>query len=389
LNKPKIAVLIDWYLPGTKAGGPVRSVYSMVSLLKPFFDFYIITTNCDLGRSDTYKNICADKLLAEDGIHYYYFSHQKLTTNQVLDVINQINPSLIYLNSFWSLHFSINIVRLKNKHLISSPVLLAPRGMLGKGALGLKVVKKSLFLFAARVFSWYRNVGFHATQPQEEKDIKDKFRSAKVFIAPNVNAGTLVKNESTKKENTLRMFYLSRIAKVKNLHFALEVLREIPPQYNIEYEIYGNLEDEEYWRFCENIIQQMPSHVSVNYKRELQFHEVQGVICQYHCLFLPTLNENFGHSIVESLLCGCPVIISDQTPWNDLEENNSGYAISLSSQEKFIEVIGSFARLNQKEFSDKSQHANNYISKKINLEHIIQQYKNLFNESIKNRSVNI
>ncbi len=101
-------------------------------------------------------------------------------------------------------------------------------------------------------------------------------------------------------------------------------------------------------------------------------------------MFLPTLNENFGHSIVESLLSGCPAIISDQTPWSDLEKNNAGYSIPLNSKEKFLQAIVAMAKLNQEEFSQKSNAANSYISNKIEVEKSINLYKNLFNEFIKN-----
>ena len=36
-------------------------------------------------------------------------------------------------------------------------------------------------------------------------------------------------------------------------------------------------------------------------------------------MFLPSKGENFGHIIMESLAASTPVIISDLTPWKDLE----------------------------------------------------------------------
>jgi len=375
---------MDWYLPGTKAGGPVRSIYSLVSCLKNYFDFYIITTNSDLGETTTYPNVEINTLFQKEDVNYYYFSKEHLNSENLLILLEEIKPDLIYLNSFWSVNFSINIVRLKNQEKISAPLLLAPRGMLGKGALGLKALKKGTFLFLAKIMGWYERIPFHATQAQEKEDILNKFSTAKVLIAPNVNSGSIVENKSIKERNGLRLFYLSRIAKVKNLHFALEVLKSVPPAIKIEYDIFGNLEDTGYWETCKEIISQLGSHVTVTYKGELKFNEVQNVISGYNCLFLPTLNENFGHSIVESLLCGCPVLISDQTPWNDLDLNGAGYALALNEKKKFVEAIVHCADLSQEQFSDMSKKAISYISKKIDLDLISSQYKILFNESIKN-----
>lgn len=384
MSKPKIALMIDWYLPGTKAGGPVRSVYSLVSLLKPWFDFYIITTNTDLGENEPYQDVEPDTLFLKEDVHYYYFSNGRAGAATIMALLKQIRPDLIYLNSFWSFHFSISIVRLRKKGLIKTPVLLAPRGMLGKGALGLKSMKKRIFLALSRFCGWYRNITFHATQEQEKHDILDKFRSGRVIVAPNINSGSVVANKSTKEINQLNLFYLSRVAKVKNLHFALEILKGIPAGYQVNYDIFGNMEDMDYWNTCMEIIATLPGHIKVTYKGELQFNEVQSIISGYNCLLLPTLNENFGHSIVESLMCGCPVIISDQTPWNDLEEQDAGFAIGLQDRQKFTSALLSYLPLDQQAFSVKSQQAINYISRKIDLELITGQYKFLFNESIKN-----
>lgn len=384
MTKPKIAVLIDWYLPGTKAGGPVRSVYSLISVLKPYFDFYLITGNRDLGCADTYKEILPNQLFETEGVHYYFFSHDQLNMGSMQKLLTQIDPALIYLNSFWSVNFSINIVRLKNNGVLKAPLLLAPRGMLGKGALGIKSFKKHIFLRLAKLSKFYRSVTFHATQKQEESDIRFEFPKARILTAPNINSSPVLENKTAKIPKHLKLFFLSRISEVKNLHFALELLSEIPKEYNIDYDIFGNIESSEYWDSCKKLIDRLPENIRVNYKKEVRFNEVQSVISHYHFLLMPTLNENFGHSIVESLLSGCPVIISDQTPWNDLEENGAGYAIPLNNRKKFVEAIIAAANLSQDDFFKKSKDANSYISKKTDLNLVLTQYKNLFNDSIKN-----
>ncbi|MBI2721918.1 MAG: glycosyltransferase [Bacteroidetes bacterium] len=381
--KQKIAILIDWYLPGTKAGGPVRSIYSLVSLLKDKYELYIITANYDLGTVQPYKNIKPNFLHEKEGVFYYYFSAENLNTTNILNTIKGINPDLIYLNSFWSYHFSISIIKAKKTGHLNTPVLLAPRGMLSSGALGLKSVKKYSYLFAAKLFNWYDNITFHATNEIEKKEILKQFKKAKIVIAPNLNSGTAYSISKPKQVNHLKMFYLSRVAKVKNLHYALEILREVPKDIKIEYDIYGNIEDKDYWLQCKNIISTLPENITVTGRHELQFNEVQSIIVSYHTLFLPTLNENFGHSIVESLLCGCLVIISNKTPWNDVEKENVGYAIDLSDKAGFVKAIAKMASLNAAEYAMRSASAINYISDKLNIEMSVEQYKKVFDESIK------
>ena len=59
----------------------------------------------------------------------------------------------------------------------------------------------------------------------------------------------------------------------------------------------------------------------------------------HHLHFLPTQHENYGHAIVESWAYGCPVLISDNTPWRNLESELVGWDISLDEPKKFEAAI--------------------------------------------------
>lgn len=375
---------MDWYLPGTKAGGPVRSIQSLSEVLKDKFEICIFTSNKDLGSDVEYKNIKTDQFIEAGNIKYYYFSPEKMNMSNIIAQIQLYKPDCVYLNSFWSYLFSIGIIKAKNKNEINCPIILAPRGMLSPGALHLKAIKKYIFLLVAKISNLYRNITFHASNKLEERFVKKQFPKAKVNIISNINAGLPNSNIRIKNVHELKLFYLSRIDRVKNLHFALEILAKIPSKYQIVYDIYGNMENESYWNECFDLIQKLPNNIKVKYKKQLAFDEVQSTISNYHALFLPTLNENFGHSIVESLMSGCAVICSDQTPWTDMNEKACGFAFPLTQKQYFIDAIRTLAEEDQHKFNQRSKQAINYISGKMKVEETIQQYINMFNGSIKN-----
>ncbi len=52
-----------------------------------------------------------------------------------------------------------------------------------------------------------------------------------------------------------------------------------------------------------------------------------------HLLFLPTRSENFGHVILEALAAGCPVLLSDRTPWRNLARAGVGWDLPLDRPE--------------------------------------------------------
>ena len=88
--------------------------------------------------------------------------------------------------------------------------------------------------------------------------------------------------------------------------------------------------------------------------------------------------ENFGHSIFESLLAGRPVLISDQTPWLNLNTFNVGWDIPLNQQPAFINALEAAAAWNQEDFNKSSQAAWHYANEFINQPSLSKYYYQLF-----------
>ena len=55
--KPKILVFIDYYLPGNKAGGPIRSLSNLIDNLDSYYEFKIVTRDRDIGDNIGYDSI--------------------------------------------------------------------------------------------------------------------------------------------------------------------------------------------------------------------------------------------------------------------------------------------------------------------------------------------
>ena len=63
---------------------------------------------------------------------------------------------------------------------------------------------------------------------------------------------------------------------------------------------------------------------------------------------LPTHSENFGLAIAESLASGTPVITTVGTPWNDLNDSNSGAWIEIGTQ-PLAETLRKFLALSDED----------------------------------------
>jgi glycosyltransferase involved in cell wall biosynthesis len=267
-----------------------------------------------------------------------------------------LKPDVIYINSFFSRPFSM--AALLAWHSLGKGnqpgLILAPRGEFADGALHLKRLRKSLYMHLVRLLGGYRNVVWHASTLFEEKDILRQFsRTDEVTIAgPITGAHRAViataldmpsrSDQSTgqfpeKQPGTLKVVFLARVSRMKNLQYALEVVRGLRGQ--VSFTIYGPLEDKNYWADCQRLIADMPANILVRYGGAVEHNRVQATIGAHDIFLLPTLGENFGHVIYEALSAGCPVVISDRTPWRELEESGVGWDLPLDAPDSFRGVL--------------------------------------------------
>ncbi len=375
-NKPVILVFIDWFLPGFKAGGPIRSIANMIELLHENFHFKIVTSDRDLGDSSPYPAIQTDKWIRREKYDIIYLSPEK-RISKIKKILHTENFQKIYLNSLFSVYFTIlPLVLLKQKKL-SEKIILAPRGMLGEGALTIKPVKKKLFLSVANAMGIFKNITWHATTNDEEESILRYFgHKLRIFKVQNLNKNT-DKNfiPIIKKPSQLNLVFLSRITHKKNLLYGINILQQIDVK-GIKLDIYGSIEDEEYWRKVEKAIQKL-KNIVVSYKGELHPDNVIKTLSQYHYLFLPTKHENYGHVIAEALNAGCGLIISDQTPWRNLEQSGVGFDIPLCEESSFIEAIQKAYRQDQKSFNMTREKSINFVNKNESENEKIKSYLQL------------
>ena len=382
-RRPKVLVFCDWFVPGYKAGGPIRSVYNIVEGLKHEVDFWVVTRDTDLGELESYPDIQSDEWTDRAGYHVCYLSKKRQGMKSFLKILKQTDWDVIYLNSLFSPKFALEPLLLIRLIKNGARVILAPRGMLGTGALNIKSGKKAFFLNLSKTIGFYRNVLWHASTPIEEKQIEEMFGN-KVHVSIARNMPVLWPDEIRprgKDKNELRLIFLARVSIVKNLHLALDYLLKSANSIGkteIYFDIYGPLEELTYWAECQRIIAKMPSNIHVNRRGELTYPEVSNTLKQYHFLYLPTSTENYGHAIVESLVHGIPVIISDQTPWKNLSEYNAGWDIPVGDEKKYLEVLNLCCKMNTDEYKRWVMGARGYAERFIVTDEVKNENLSLF-----------
>ena len=343
--KRKILVFTGYYLPGFKAGGPVKSVSNLIENLGDVFDFYVVTRDRDLGDACAYADLIPGEWVCVGRAKVLYIDASNFGASSMLRILREVNPGIVYLVSFFNASFTIRYLVLRYlKYVPVSSVLIAPQGEFSEGALKIKSVKKRLYLALVSFFGLCRGVFYHASSqfdfadirsvlgvPEEKIKVAIELPSRELF---DVNRST---SERYSKDQRLHVVFLSRIVKMKNLVYALECLSLV--KSDVVFDIYGPLEDDAYWSICSELISKLPSNVSSRYLGHVDARDVSRVFSGYDLFLFPSLGEGYGHVIAEALSVGTTVLVSDKTPWRNLQEDFLGWDLPLDNKEAFVEKI--------------------------------------------------
>lgn len=389
MTKPKILTFVAYYLPGYKSGGPVRTIANMVNQLGHEFDFRIITADRDSFETTPYPDIQVNAWNTVGTAQVYYAAPSSLTLARVTELLRNTPYDVLYLNSFFNPKFTgLPLLARWLRRAPLKPVVLAPRGEFSAGALDIKAWKKKPFIAVSRQIGLFRGVTCQASSEHESEDIRRVLGGAAhdIVIAPNLPALLAEDHPSTvpaqrDSGETLRVVFLSRVSPKKNLDFALRVLAQV--KVPVTFDIYGIVDDEHYWRACQDQISHLPENITVTFHGVITHEQVVPTLREYDLFLLPTRGENYGHVIPEALAAGVPVLISDQTPWRDLDQQGVGYVRRLSDERGFVEVIQTQAKLDNPSRCTQREKAQAYARLVSTDSSVVEQNRDMFLNLIK------
>jgi hypothetical protein len=182
----KILISADWFAPGFRAGGPIRSVVNIAELLSDSADVRVLTSCRDLGVDQAYDGIAVNAWTAFHGKTQVFYGTGAGRRSELRRLLREERLGAVYLNSMFSFSGSLWPLWLARTLPDSTRIVLAPRGMLKSSALNRKAWKKRPLLKLLRWSGLMRRVVFHATSADELEEIEREFPGAKAVLIPNV-----------------------------------------------------------------------------------------------------------------------------------------------------------------------------------------------------------
>lgn len=344
-EKPRILVFCEFYRPGYKSGGGMRTVANMVDRLADRYHFSIITHDHD-GHLDKaqYTTVPINEWVSDGQTSVYYVSGDNLKMSVIRNLIFTAKPDAIYTNSFFSPFTRLLLQLRKLKLITNTRVIIAPCGELSDGALQRNPGKKRLFVRLSKAVDLYENIIWKASTDFEKAEIERiGAKNGSILIAPDLPAFHLLadyeqSSKPEKKPGEVRFVSLARVVRIKNFKWLIEQLGD-GVRGRIVLDIYGPLEDAEYSSECQQIIKTLPENIVLNILGPIPHQQALHEMLKYHFFVLPTLGENFGHVFIEALAAGCPLLISDRTPWLGLAKKGIGWDLSLDEPQKWVAAI--------------------------------------------------
>jgi glycosyltransferase involved in cell wall biosynthesis len=344
-----IVIFTDWYVPGFKAGGPIQSVFNLAELLSKDFHVKVVSRNTDLNSNQAYQNVLFDQWVSIGKQHeVLYISQEKLGFKVIKQIIKENTNNIILINGLFSFYFSFLPALL----CISFPVrkvFIAVRGMLHTSALSVKPLKKQLFLTFARGLGLYQKPVMLATNAEEIEEIKKSLGKVRPVIAPNIPMVYEDLKPSVERDSKLfTLAFIGRIAPEKNPLILIEALKKIQNPLRVIF--CGDSNNESYLNSFKEQLSALPTHINYEYHAEMSHKDIQNLLPEIDVMALPSLGENFGHAIYESLVAGVPVIIGNNTPWKNMENKLAGIEIDPKDATALKDAVNRFMTMNKADF---------------------------------------
>jgi glycosyltransferase involved in cell wall biosynthesis len=373
----KVLVCCSSFYPAYKSGGPVRSLSNLVEELGDVAMLDVISSDRDMGDVESFVGVNVNSWSnSYKGANVHYQSPEFHFTFNLREVFFNKSYDVIYLNSFFDFKFSIRFLllvligRVKAKE-----ILLAPRGELSAGAMSLKPFKKKLYLLLFKFFRGREKVKFHFTSQEEVDEAIGLLGASTYQLIPNMHETPPSYFKKIKDVNSINIIFLSRISPKKNLIVILKTLAMLY-EGDVNLTIAGTIDDKSYWEKCMSLIKCLPANINVTFLGPLDRVQVKEELNKSHLFFLPTLNENYGHAIVEAMMHSNIVIISDQTPWSGVSMHGS-FVGDVYDIPYYLESIEKIISMNENDFNVATRKTYNFSN--AILDSNVSQIKQMFN----------
>ena len=383
----KICLVSHSFYPATKYGGPISATWDLATKLVKAGEsikVYVSTTNADGSQK---LKVPVNQFIEQKKNLFVKYCNTQLknffSISFIFGLWNDIKKvDIIYIQYLfhYTVFFSL-VYSLINK----KRVIICPRGAFSNFTLSNRniLIKKIWLKFLFKPF--LKNIEWQASSYLEKDNILNYFPLAQVILindgidfssfqgeVKSVSKCDLVEKYTKVRYNIIShvFFSMGRLHRIKRFDVLIDAFALfVNTHKNAKLLIAGSNDGME--KHLLNRIHNLHLNNSVFLIGHINFNNKKLLLNNCDYFTLASDFESFGIVIAEALSCGRPVIISDKTPWNDIEKNNCGI---LAKNDK-VNFNSAFQDIIQREFDEFT--IKNYVKSRYDWNVIIRDFLNL------------
>lgn len=361
------------YYP-SQAGGPANTLYWLNNaLVKKNYRTNVLSTSFGLK---SYVNLELESY-SEDR-HKVKFLDSKVGFIREGTMILKDSNIIQFSSIFFPPTLPLLIVALGS----NKKIIISPRGELYPAALGINPFQKKVWLRIIKSFQ--HKIFFHATNEYEREIIGKQFpNAAGLEVIPNyIELPQRINIEVI----TNQLLFIGRINPIKNIDVLLNSVAIIKRKYNknIRLSIAGEARldyEKGYFMQLKKLIIKLDLQSNVTFLGHIDKEEKQKYIASSFALILPSKSENFGNVVIEALAQGTPVIASRNTPWEILDNTETGYWIE-AEPEKISAAVIEMHGLDAKDYSLMRERAYKLCLENFDISTNVHHWENFYKKII-------
>lgn len=344
----KLLFVTPAYVPAWSFGGVVASSHRMLAeAVAQGEDVTVFTTRVGLPENDEGART-GFRLL--DGVKVHYFKCDRTKPILARALTKEIERragefDLMHLVGVWQ---PISIGARRAAVRAGLPYVVGLRGALDPWSFNHKRLKKFLYYrlfeqknihFASGILytskSEFTGSSRFARVGQEQSIVPNGIDFKTWF--PNPQAGRQWRAEAGIPSATFLFLYVGRLYAVKNLTLLLSALAPLSSR-NWHLAFVGKDEDG-----TGSILRKQASESGlserVSFHPTLPAQRLPAVYSAANLFVLPSHHENFSNAVLESLACGCPVLISDQVAIGESLGDINGIVVRARNVDLWTEAL--------------------------------------------------
>ncbi|MBD2245408.1 glycosyltransferase [Nostoc sp. FACHB-888] len=355
-NQLKILHYIPVYAPAWQFGGPVLSVSQLCEGLATLgHEVEVITSNAGLENQ---PELTLNQPAIRNGVKVTYFQQEPGMGIHCPGMEQAVTArakefDIIHITGVWQRSSGAACKAAKTQGV---PYVVSPRGALGPYSWQQKTAKKILYYLWQERFNMTNAGGIHYTSKQEFKECRWLKLPGKSFIIPNgLNTefwqSALEEAKAWRKSQNLDKdeFILLNVGRLHHKK-GLDLLPQaLAPLQHLKWRMVFIGGDEDGTKAqLQQQFQSAKLSDKVIFLERCEPKELPAIYSAANLFVLPSRHENFGNVVVESLACGCPVLISDKVGLHDeVAEGGVGWVRSRVPSE-WTKAIGELIQFPKK-----------------------------------------